>query len=41
MAKMYLMCGCSGCGKTTFSKEFAKKHNILYLGVDDFYREVN
>jgi adenylate kinase family enzyme len=29
MAKMYLMCGCSGAGKTTFSKAFAKKHVFL------------
>ena len=41
MAKMYLMCGCSGAGKTTFSKEFAKKHNIKYLGIDDFYASYN
>lgn len=41
MARMYLMCGCSGAGKTTFSKEFAKEHNLLYLGVDDFYQKVN
>lgn len=41
MAKMYLMCGCSGAGKTTFSKVFAKEHNIKYLGIDDFYALVN
>ena len=41
MAKMYLMCGCSGAGKTTFSKEFAKEHNLKYLGIDDFYALVN
>lgn len=41
MAKMYLMCGCSGAGKTTFSKEFAKKHNLKYLGIDDFYASYN
>lgn len=41
MAKMYLMCGCSGAGKTTFSKEFAAKHNIKYLGIDEFYALVN
>lgn len=41
MAKMYLMCGCSGAGKTTFAKKFAVEHNLLYLGVDDFYAKVN
>lgn len=41
MAKMYLMCGCSGAGKTTYSKQFAKEHNLLYLGIDDFYAKVN
>ena len=41
MPKMYLMCGCSGAGKTTFSKQFAKEHNLLYLGIDDFYAKVN
>ena len=41
MAKMYLMCGCSGAGKTTFSKEFAKEHNLKYLGIDDFYALIN
>lgn len=41
MAKMFLMSGCSGSGKTTFSKRFAEEHNILYLGVDDFYKKVN
>ena len=41
MAKMYLMCRCSGAGKTTFAKEFAKEHDLKYLGVDDFYALVN
>lgn len=41
MPKMYLMCGCSGVGKTTFSKQFAKEHNLRYLGIDDFYAKVN
>ena len=41
MARMYLMCGCSGAGKTTFSKAFAEKHGLRYLGVDDFYKKVN
>lgn len=41
MAKMYLMCGCSGAGKTTFAKKFAKEHNLKYLGIDNFYALVN
>ena len=41
MAKMYLMCGCSGAGKTTFAKEFAKENGLTYLGIDDFYALVN
>ena len=41
MAKMYLMCGCSGAGKTTFSKAFAEEYNLKYLGIDDFYALVN
>ena len=41
MAKMYLMCGCSGAGKTTFSKAFAKKNNVKYFGIDDYYALVN
>lgn len=41
MPKMYLMCGCSGSGKTTFSTQYAKDNNLLYLGVDDFYKKVN
>lgn len=41
MAKMYLMCGCSGAGKTTFAKQFAKECNLKYLGIDDFYALVN
>lgn len=41
MKRMFLMCGCSGAGKTTFAKRFAKKHNLRYIGVDDFYAKVN
>ena len=41
MAKMYLMCGLSGVGKTTYAKQFAADNNLLYLGVDDFYAKVN
>ena len=41
MAKMYLMCGCSGAGKTTFANAFAKEHKLKYLGIDDFYALIN
>ena len=36
MAKMVLMCGCSGSGKTTFAKKYAEENNLLYLGIDEF-----
>ena len=39
MAKMYLMCGLSGAGKTTFAKKLAEKYNLIYLSIDDFYKE--
>ena len=39
MAKMYLMCGLSGAGKTTFAKKFVEKNNLIYLSIDDFYKE--
>ena len=41
MAKMYLMCGLSGVGKTTYAKKFAEENNLFYLGIDDVYAEVN
>ena len=41
MAKMYLVTGCSGVGKTTFSKRFAEERNLLYLSPDDFYALIN
>lgn len=37
MSKMYLMCGLSGAGKTTFAKKFAEENGCIYLGIDDFY----
>lgn len=39
MAKMYLMCGLSGAGKTTFAKKFAEENNLIYLSIDGFYKE--
>lgn len=37
MGDMYLMCGLSGAGKTTYAKTFAKQKGYTYLGIDDFY----
>lgn len=37
MAKMYLMSGLSGSGKTTYARKFAADNNLLYLNIDDFY----
>ena len=36
---MYLMCGLSGAGKTTFAKKFAEENNLIYLSIDDFYKD--
>lgn len=41
MAKMYLMSGPSGAGKTTFAKKFAADNGLQYFGIDDFYRIIN
>lgn len=41
MSKMYLMCGLSGVGKTTYAKKFAEENNLVYLGIDDCYAEIN
>ena len=41
MAKMYMMCGLSGCGKTSYAKEFAADNNLFYLGIDEFYEWYN
>ena len=41
MAKMYLVTGCSGVGKTTFSKKFAQEKGLLYLAPDDIYQLIN
>lgn len=38
---MYMVCGCSGSGKTTFAKKFAAENNLLYLGADEFYAKIN
>ena len=41
MAKMVLVCGMSGSGKTTFAKEFAKKNGYTYVCPDDYYARIN
>lgn len=35
--KLYMMCGISGSGKTTFAKKFAKTNNLRYINPDQFY----
>ena len=39
--KLYMMCGISGCGKTTYAKKFAREHEVLYLNPDKFYELFN
>ena len=38
MGKMFLMCGLSGAGKTTFAKKFAEENGYDYLAIDDVYK---
>ena len=38
MGKMFLMCGLSGAGKTTFAKKFAEENGYVYLSIDNIYR---
>lgn len=35
MAKLFLICGFLGAGKTTLSKRFAMEHNVEYMNVDE------
>lgn len=37
MAKMFLMSGMSGAGKTTMAHAYANAHNLKYMGIEDFY----
>lgn len=39
--KLYVMCGMSGSGKTTFSQKFSKTHGLLYINPDRFYALYN
>lgn len=36
--KMWVLCGFSGSGKTTFAKAFAKQNHITYLSPEQFYQ---
>lgn len=38
---IYIMCGISGAGKTTFAKKFAEENKLLYLNPDAFYAAFN
>lgn len=39
--KLYMMCGVSGSGKTTYAKQLAADQNLLYLNPDKFYEVFN
>ena len=41
MAKMFLMCGHPGSGKTFFAKRFAEFNGFRYLSIDDMYATFN
>ena len=41
MAKLYLVCGLSGCGKSTFARRLAEDEHLLRFTPDDFYALVN
>lgn len=41
MARMILICGASGCGKTTFARQLARSEGLLHFTPDDFYALIN
>ena len=41
MAKMFLMCGHPGSGKSFFAKRMAKFNGFRYLSIDDMYAAFN
>lgn len=41
MARMVLMCGHLGSGKTYYAKDFARKTGFRYLSIDDMYATFN
>ena len=40
-AKLFLVCGFPGSGKTRFAKMFAEQNDFAYLCIDDCYTEIN
>lgn len=40
-ARMFLMCGHPGSGKSTYAKEFAKQNSLRYMSIDDTYEYFN
>ena len=41
MARLFLMCGNIGSGKTTFARPFAKENGFRYISADDCYAFYN
>ena len=41
MARMFLMCGHPGSGKSTYARELARKNGFRYLSIDDMYATFN
>lgn len=41
MAKMFLMCGHPGSGKSTYARQFAGCNHYRYLSIDDMYATFN
>lgn len=41
MAKMFLMCGAPGSGKSFFARKLAKDNGYRYLSIDDMYAVFN
>lgn len=35
---MYLICGSTGSGKTTYSKELVQKHKAIYFSIDEYMK---
>lgn len=39
--RLYMLCGISGSGKTTFAKKLARERELQYICPDDFYKTMN
>jgi len=39
MSELIIVCGLMGCGKSTFAKEYSKKHKYEYIDFDGEYHE--